>query len=149
MAKGNQNAKTPLTLFFSIQELFNIKFKYDLAASVENALCPDFITEEQDSLSIDWPTGVWCWLNPPFWNLTRWIRKCDEQAARGVKIVSIWPLSSDLNTTPAWKNSCVYALHGRVWPLVRSCMVCEWGGIHNGQVCHLRWTRKTGELKVM
>ena len=126
MGKSTQNTKTPTDFMEAVKDYFGIQFKYDMAASTDNAQAKYYYREEEDSLSIDWPVRDWCWLNPPFHNLTKWINKCKEQMDRGCRIVSIWPLSGDLNQIPVWQCSEVYVIHGRIWPLVRGCMVCIW-----------------------
>jgi hypothetical protein len=123
---SNQNIPTPWNLFFAVEKYFHIHFKYDMAASKENAKCGIFFTEEDDSLSIDWPTDGWIWLNPTFVNLTKWINKCKEQKEKGCRIISIWPFSCDLNQIVSYQNANEFRIFGRVWPNVRGCVLYEW-----------------------
>ena len=139
---SNQNVATPWAFVHEVERLFNIKFKYDMAADESNAKASCIFTEEEDSLSRDWPTDGWCWLNPPFVNLTKWIDKVLEQNRRGVKIMSVWPLSGDLNQINVWKQSNVNIVHGRLWPQVRGLMLCEWANIRNPSISGLRWNGK-------
>lgn len=123
---SNQNVSTPREFIKAVEKYYGIKFKYDMAASEENHKAPEYFTEKDDSLSIDWPLDGWCWLNPTFINLTQWINKCLQQMRRGCKIISIWPLSGDLNQIPTYENATVSIIHGRIWPVVRGCMLCKW-----------------------
>jgi len=138
MGKSTQNTKTPTELIDAIEYYFGMRFENDMAASSDNAQALNYYTEEEDSLSREWPLG-WCWLNPPFANLTKWINKCAIESKKCCKIISIWPLSGDLNQMVTWKQANVYVVHGRVWPLVRGCMICEWGINTGGVVRGLRW----------
>jgi len=139
MTENTQNTETPQGFINAVQNYFGIEFAYDLAASKENTKARVFTTEEEDSLSMLWPLTDWSWLNPPFKNLTQWVNKCAEQQKRGCRIISIWPLSSDLNQIPAFQNADVYVIHKRVWKGVRGCMVCVWHPSSGGKVVGLRW----------
>lgn len=139
---SNQNIETPTSFFEAVEHLFNVQFKYDLAASAENTKCENFFTEQNNSLSFAWPLDGWCWLNPPFRKLSKFIPKCVTERKKGVRIISIWPLSGDLNQIPTWTNSDVYIIHGRVWPEVRGLMLCVWNKKSIGKVSGLRWNKK-------
>ena len=124
MAGGNQNISTPWEFVKAVEEYKGIKFLYDMAASGPiDKKAPLYYTEWDDSLSIDWPLDGWCWLNPTFRNLTKWVNKCAEQKELGCKIVSVWPLSGDLNQVPTYLEAGVDIIHGRIWPEVRGCML--------------------------
>jgi len=143
---NTQNTETPLIFVQQVQKYLDIKFKYDMAADSNNFKAPYYFTEKDDSLSMDWPLDGWCWLNPTFKNLTKWIKKCKEQKDRGCCIVSIWPLSCDKNQIETFTKSSVFVIHGRIWPNVRGCMLCVW--IHKQPiiwVTGLSWDKK--ELK--
>ena len=76
--KSRQDYGTPLDLLAAVRERLVIDdFVCDLAASVDNTVCPVYISEEQDSLVSDWPrtNGGWCWLNPPYKNIEPWVAK--------------------------------------------------------------------------
>jgi len=143
---NTQNTETPVEFVREAERILNIKFDIDLAADVHNHKAPAWFEEADNSLNGDWPLNKQCWLNPCFAEITKWCLKCEEQAKRGVKIVSIWPLSSDLNVAPAWKNSNVYIIHGRVWSLVRGLMMCVWGQEYKVPTKGLRWDKKLKTL---
>ena len=148
MANSNQNIETPDAFVRAVEAFYGIKFKYDMAGTEENKKAPTVFTEAQDSLSIDWPTDGWCWLNPPFRNVGKWVQKCLEQTRRECKIVSVWPLSGDLNQIDTWKYADVTVVHGRVWPEVRGVMLCMWSSWYTGaKVYGLRWDKKSLKLE--
>lgn len=139
---SNQENATPWNFFKAVEAFFGITFAYDMAASPDNAKCKNYCTEKDNSLSFQWPTDRPCWLNPPFRKLSKFIPKCAEEKARGAKIVSIWPLSGDYNQLPAWIESDVYVIHGRIWPEVRGLMLCRWDEHSCGIVRGLTWDKK-------
>lgn len=70
--------ETPRDFFNKINNLFH--FNWDLASTNENALCKNHLTEEDDSLSIDWGglSGN-MFLNPPYGReLKLWVKKAAE-----------------------------------------------------------------------
>lgn len=140
---STQNTKTPDELISAIKEFFQIEIEFDLAASIINTKADLFFTEKEDSLKQDWPLNKHGWLNPPFSNLTKWINKCVIESKKGCRFKTIWPLSGDLNQIPVYQNADVYVIHGRVWPLVRACMICNWGPKTGHYVAGLRWDEKT------
>jgi len=52
---------------------------WDLAALPENAVADKYITPWEDSLAphTEWPLDELPWLNPPYDDITPWVRKCD------------------------------------------------------------------------
>lgn len=102
-----QNYATPTDFVQATENHMNIKFYLDLAASAENAKAPNFLTEENDSFKHNWTTlsnGEWCWLNPPYANISDWAQKCLEEAKNGCKIVMLVPASVSTN----WFSDYVY-----------------------------------------
>ena len=139
---SNQNTATPDLFVREVERLLGIKFKYDLAASSENAKAKNFFTEADDSLTMDWPRDEWCWLNPPFAKLTKWINKCAIESFEGSKIVTIWPLSGDRNQRYVWENCQICIIEGRIWPLVRGCMLCVWDASRGSSIQGFHWDKK-------
>lgn len=115
----NQEWETPDDLFKMLDMEFN--FQMDLAANEENAKCKVFVTEEMDSLKFDWLNnfGTRCmWLNPPYGRgIKDWIKKCDEEAQKGAKIVALLPARTDTK----WFHNHIYRkyevrfLKGRIY----------------------------------
>jgi len=147
MANSDQTIETPWDFVGAVSKLFGIELLYDMACTLENRKAVHGFTEDQDSLNIDWPLDGWCWVNPPFNNLGKWIAKMREQQLRGCKIISVFPLSSDQNRDPAWLYSNVHMIHGhRLWTEVRSLMLCEWRLDYHSGPKSLRWDRDAGTL---
>lgn len=85
---------TPQKLFNELNEEFN--FSIDLAATRGNNKCEKFITDVEDSLSVDWHVlNGWLWLNPPYSNIKDWVKKGAEENLRGAKIVLLIPARTD------------------------------------------------------
>lgn len=146
VANSNQTVETPWSFVKAVEKHFGIEFEYDMACSSENRKAPYFITEDMDSLSIDWPLDGWLWLNPPFRHVGAWAKKCLEQMERGCKIVSIWPLSYDNNMIETWGKACVSKVNGRIWPEVRTCQLGLWDKSNSVWSNGLHWDRKVGTL---
>lgn len=83
---------TPKDLFAKLNGVFN--FDTDLAASAENALCPKFFTEDQNSLVQDW-TGVTGWLNPPYSIGKKFVLKCLEENNKANLVCLLLPARVD------------------------------------------------------
>ena len=92
-------------------------FKWDLACTRENQLCPMGLTPGEDSLTQDWHTlENWLFLNPPFKDIKPWARKCYEESQQGAKIVLLTPASVGSNWFRdwIWKKATVRFLNGRL-----------------------------------
>ena len=97
----------------------------DMAANMENAICPSWVGESQNSLLVDWaewlcsltwprPVG---WLNPPFGKLGPWMAKSRAEALRGAHTVSLVPASIESGwfAEHIYQGPCtVYVLKGRL-----------------------------------
>jgi hypothetical protein len=140
---STQNTETPWILIHEIEREFGIKFKYDMAGNEANKKAPFVFTESQDSLSMDWPTDGWCWLNPTFKNLTKWTGKVFLEKKKGAEICTIWPLSGDRNQILSYTNSEVNIIHGRIWGLVRGVMICRWSKSITPLIKGYDWDKKT------
>lgn len=94
--------QTPRVVFEKYEEWYDIGM--DAAASSLNALCGDFLTYEDDSLSSEWNlserSGVW--LNPPYSNILPWVEKAKEQSDKHNKTI-IMLLPCDFSTKWASK----------------------------------------------
>lgn len=80
--KSKQDYGTPWDLIVAAENRFG-PIRADLAASAENAKAGEFLTAEDDSLSVEWarrwPTGN-LWLNPPYGDLYPWTEKCRKES---------------------------------------------------------------------
>lgn len=72
--------ETPPETFEKLDEEFN--FTLDAAASVNNRLCDDYFSKENDALFQNWRGRVF--VNPPYDRKMRvWIQKCCEEVEKG------------------------------------------------------------------
>src|SRR5690606_36537689 len=87
--ESKQDHATPPLFLGAVERAFGCRLVLDLAASLENRKCEDFIGAEEDSLSVDWnhrmtmvTESMWddgneaAWLNPPFRGVDPWMEKC-------------------------------------------------------------------------
>lgn len=89
--RSKQTFGTPPAFAAAVARRFGT-IAIDLAASADNTLAPRFISESEDSLSVDWqsielPAGQIAWLNPPFGRLRDWAKKCET-----VRMMPRWTL---------------------------------------------------------
>lgn len=86
--RGEQAMRTPLWLFRFLESRF-FRFDLDAYASVGNALCPRFITAQQDGNKTDWIDGTFA--NPEFEDMRKPMEQALRQAARGVRSLLVGP----------------------------------------------------------
>jgi site-specific DNA-methyltransferase (adenine-specific) len=118
--------ETPGSIFDPLNKEFN--FTLDVAASAQNAKCRDFLTKDDDGLSVPW-SGV-CWCNPPYGRgMKDWLWKAAVEMARGATTVALIPA----RTNTEWFHEICFRLgevrfvrgrhkfgdskHGLPWPL--------------------------------
>lgn len=82
---------TPKPFFDKLNAEFH--FGLDAAASDENALCPNYFTEEDDALSQSWGGYGAVWLNSPYGReIGAWVKKAwCESVLHSVPVVSLVP----------------------------------------------------------
>ena len=86
---------TPWELFRQLDAEF--KFNVDVCATLENRKCMQFVSPEQDALTVAWANlrGP-CWMNPPYGReLKRWVQKAYDEKANGVTTVCLVPSRTD------------------------------------------------------
>ena len=114
-------ARTPPRLFEKLDKTFH--FDVDVAATIENTLCPGYYTKSDDCLTNDWyqdcgEDGVvesfFC--NPPYSNPAPFIVKSYIESLEGATVVMLLP--SDTSTKSfheyCMKASEIIFLHPRV-----------------------------------
>lgn len=73
---GEQDTRTPLSLFRELDEEFSFELDPCTSSSKENNLdTPHYFTKEQDGLSQDWSGYKSVFINPPFKEISKWIAK--------------------------------------------------------------------------
>lgn len=84
--RSKQDYVTPPEFIDAVLHMLRIQeFIFDLAADEANAQADRYYGPGsnwgQDSLRFSWHwRGGWCWLNPPFGNITPFAQKCAEHA---------------------------------------------------------------------
>lgn len=125
---SKQNYQTPPEFLAAVKRYLGIqKFAYDLAAEPHTAAAERYFTKETDGLAQSW-TGHdfrgWLWLNPPYDDIPRWVKKAYEQSLRGAKVAVLVPASVGANWWRDWvhEKAGVVMLNGRI-----KFVGCEWG----------------------
>lgn len=119
--RSKQDYQTPSEFLEAVKSRLHIPyFECDLAASDTNAVCGVYYTERDDSLSdaCSWVLGghKWCWLNPPFSNITPWVMKACKTARVGAHVAMLVPASTGANWWRHWVDgeAHVLLLNGRI-----------------------------------
>lgn len=85
--------RTPPALFAALDAEFC--FQLDAAAAPHNALCRKFITEEQNTLQTPWADHLtmpgYCWLNPPYSDITPFVKKAAAESTNQIGTVMLVP----------------------------------------------------------
>ena len=104
-----QEWETPKALFAYLDKIFN--FTIDLAASEQNALCPQYYTEEMDALNKPWLGR--CFVNPPFRLAGQFFKKASEEIIKDYceVIVSLTPCRTDT----AYFHKYVFPVAAEIW----------------------------------
>lgn len=100
---------TDPVIFEALNKEFN--FALDAAASDKNHKVPNYLTKDDDSLSIDWSENIKMygatnsnsvWLNPPYGKgfIKEFMNKCIEQKEKGVTSVLLVPATLDAQWLP-------------------------------------------------
>ncbi len=100
---------TDPVIFEALNKEFN--FALDAAASDKNHKVPNYLTKDDDSLSIDWSENIKMygatnfnsvWLNPPYGKgfIKAFMNKCIEQKEKGVTSVLLVPATLDAQWLP-------------------------------------------------
>lgn len=131
--RSKQTYGTPWDFIEAVKELLGIvEFDCDLAATAENAKCPNFITPEMDALDTSWATwgSGWNWLNPPFARIGPWVQRAWEYTVFDhTRTAVLVPAGVGANWWKAWvhRKADVYFLNGRLTfegetlPYVKDC----------------------------
>ena len=105
--KFGDEAWTPKKLIEAIEEVEDVRFTLDVAATRENTLCERFYSKEENGLKQPWTGVVWC--NPPYskGNIAQWVKKAISELDRdGGPEMTMMLLPSDTST--AWFHDMVW-----------------------------------------
>ena len=90
--------RTPPALFASLDAEFC--FQLDAAAAPHNALCRKFITAEQNTLETPWSDYLsipgYVWLNPPYSDITPFVKKAATECANQIGTVMLVPADTSV-----------------------------------------------------
>ena len=90
--------RTPPALFASLDAEFC--FQLDAAAAPHNALCRKFITAEQNTLETPWSDYLsipgYVWLNPPYSNITPFVKKAAAESDNQIGTVMLVPADTSV-----------------------------------------------------
>lgn len=76
--------ETPHDFFAALDSEFH--FSLDACATKQNRKCLRFFTQADDALNRPWSGNVWC--NPPYSNISEWVKKaCFETNMGGCDVV--------------------------------------------------------------
>ena len=94
-SKASDEWSTPDDFFAALDAEFD--FDLDVAASADNAKCLDYLTIEDDALSVNWARSgpVTCWMNPPYSKCREFIAKAALEASKGCTVVCLVPSRTD------------------------------------------------------
>lgn len=90
--------RTPPALFAALDAEFC--FQLDAAAAPHNALCKRFITEDENTLETPWSARIslpgYCWLNPPYSDITPFIKKAATESKNQIGTVMLVPADTSV-----------------------------------------------------
>lgn len=108
-------------VFNSMNKEFN--FSLDAAASDKNNLVPNYLTRDDDALTVDWYQNIQMhgstnsytvWINPPYgkgW-IKRFMQKCIKEKQKGVTSVLLVPATLDAQWLPINEISEIRVITG-------------------------------------
>lgn len=95
---------TPQAIFDSLNKEF--KFNCDVAASLSNSKCENYIGEVENSLDKDVEWGGVNWCNPPYSDIKPWVKKAIEQHQQGKTIAMLVPSDTSVKWFKSAYDSC-------------------------------------------
>ena len=104
--------QTPKPLFNTMNQEFI--FTHDVAASDDNHLCEKWLTEEDNALATRWGKVNWC--NPPYSNISPWVKQASIEHDAGKTIVMLVPADTSVKWFKQAYDSCneVRFISGRI-----------------------------------
>ena len=97
-----QDWETPDSIFNPLDAEFG--FTIDVCATEQNKKCSLRYTEKEDGLSQDWTQWIACWMNPPFGEQGKWVKKAYEEAQKGATVICLLPARTNTNW---WHDYCM------------------------------------------
>ena len=97
----NQEWETPDEIYTPLDKEFG--FTVDVAASAINHKCSRYLTERDNGLLVSW-VGNTCWLNPPYRQVGKWVKKAYLESLNGVVVVCLVQARTNTNW---WHDYCM------------------------------------------
>ena len=104
--------QTPREIFDKLDNEF--PFSCDVAASSKNHLCHHYLDEASDALNQTWSITNWC--NPPYSNITPWVKHAISMHQLGLTTVMLVPADTSVKWFKLAYESCneVRFISGRI-----------------------------------
>jgi phage N-6-adenine-methyltransferase len=114
MSSERMDWGTPDWLFEKLDNIFG--FDLDTACTKENAMCFNYLTEDNDGLKSEWTTDGMAWCNPPYnRGIVVWIKKALEEASKGNPSVLLVKSSTGVGWFQyVWKADAIVFIKGRL-----------------------------------
>lgn len=134
--RSRQDYATPPEFLAAVRSRLGIaEFAVDLAASKDNAVCPEFYDASADALERPWVFNGWCWLNPPFARIEPWVKRAYRQSRAGARVAMLLPAGVGSNWWAKWVHgkAFVLLLNGRITfvgettPYPKDCVLLLYG----------------------
>ncbi len=108
---------TPDPLYQWLSKYFD--FTLDAAASKKNAKCKKYYTKKKNAFRKNWKVGAKggdVWLNHPYVDHKKWIKKCNKEAKRGLTICNLGPADFTTDYFELYYKYAtgIYLINGRI-----------------------------------
>lgn len=97
-----QDWETPDEIFKPLEDEFGIVI--DVCASKQNKKCDLYYSIDGNGLLQDWTHWHACWMNPPFGEQGKWVKKAYEESQRGATVICLLPSRTNTNW---WHDYCM------------------------------------------
>lgn len=119
-SSAQQNWRSPSWLVEMFHDRYG--FTLDAAAEPSSAVCPIYITEDDDAFVVPWRSFGGrlhdaAWLNPPYGRTVhRWLRRAWEQSQTGVTVVILVFARTDTRAFHdwLWRAADIWFVRGRL-----------------------------------
>lgn len=148
-ATSEQVVATPLDFLSKVKIRLKVDdFVMDLAASGDNTVTYNgWYTEKENSLIQNWNYDGWCWLNPPYSDISPWTIKAWEESRKGAHIAMLVPASVGSNWWRQHVDNKAYItfLNGRITfvghtkPYPKDLALLLYAPFLEGGSCIWRW----------
>lgn len=99
--------QTPPEIFAALHNEF--RFSCDVAASATNHLLPFYFSEYDNALALNWADLLpisFAWCNPPYSDITPWVRKAIDEYRKGIGTVMLVPADTSVGWFGMARQAC-------------------------------------------